>query len=604
MADKTTKIICDTSVIIDGKISELIEKGEIKNIELIIPAAALDELQSQASKGREHGFVGLEELKKIRRLTEEKGIKMRFTGEKPSMDDIRLAHSGRIDAMIRDVAKNEGGILYTADYVQALVGEAEGVRVRHIPAAIKTSGLKFEKYFDKETLSVHLKEGVAPLAKRGGPGKFQLLKLSNEPATEEEIDEMIKEIMEATRISEEGSVEISRAGATVVQFGNYRIAIARPPFSDGLEVTIVRPVAKLSIYDYKLSEKLMDRLGKSAEGILIAGPPGSGKSTLASSLAEFYMHKGKIVKTLESPRDLQVDHEITQYGPLEGDFEKTADILLLVRPDYTVYDEVRKTRDFEIFSDLRLAGIGMIGVVHSSKAIDAVQRFLGRIELGLVPHIIDTVIFVKEGEVKQILELSLTVRVPHGMTEQDLARPLVEIRDFETGDLLYEIYTFGEENIIVPVLKQEKQPGGLKKLAVERVLQEIKRFDPDAEVDVISENKVRVKVENEVIGRVIGKEGSMINALEKKLGIHIDVEPKTPSLGKEIMFGRSESGNSIELNFDKRNIGEKANIYIDDQFLFSAIIGKKSNIRVSKSSDLGKQLVNALVSKKKIRVML
>ena len=40
---------------------------------------------------------------------------------------------------------------------------------------------------------------------------------------------------------------------------------------------------------------------------------------------------------------------------------KTADILLLVRPDFTIYDELRKTKDFRIFADIRLAGVGMIG---------------------------------------------------------------------------------------------------------------------------------------------------------------------------------------------------------------------------------------------------
>ena len=110
---------------------------------------------------------------------------------------------------------------------------------------------------------------------------------------------------------------------------------------------------------------------KRAEGIIISGPPGSGKSTLASSLAEFYVTKRKIVKTFESPRDLQVPEEVTQYAPLEGSFEKAVDILLLVRPDYTIFDEIRRNRDFQVFADMKLAGVGMIGVVHASSPLDA-----------------------------------------------------------------------------------------------------------------------------------------------------------------------------------------------------------------------------------------
>ena len=90
-----------------------------------------------------------------------------------------------------------------------------------------------------------------------------------------------------------GSVEISRSGATVIQYGRFRIAITRPPFSDGLEITIVKPIVKLALADYNANEKLMDRLSGEAEGIIISGPPGSGKSTLAGSLAEFYLEKGR-----------------------------------------------------------------------------------------------------------------------------------------------------------------------------------------------------------------------------------------------------------------------------------------------------------------------
>jgi len=598
------RIIADTSIVVDGRISELIEKGKLKEIELIVPLAVLDELQAQASKGRESGFIGLDELKKIRKICEDKKIKLRFTGERPTLDDIKLARSGRMDALIRDVAKEENGTLMTADYVQALVAEAEGVQVNYVPAEIKTTGLTFEKFFDENTLSVHLKEDVAPMAKKGKPGDFELVKLKDKPITADELNEIIKEISEATRISDEGSVEISRSGALVLQLGLYRIAIARPPFSDGLEVTIVKPIVKLTLEDYKLSEKLMKRLKEKAEGVLIAGPPGSGKSTFASSVAEFYKDQGKIVKTLESPKDLQVGPEITQYGPLEGDFEKTADILLLVRPDYSIYDEVRKTKDFEIFADMRLAGVGMVGVVHASNAVDAIQRFMGRLELGMVPHVVDTVIFIKGGEVKKVYELTLTVRVPTGMTEADLSRPVVEVKDFENGKLDYEIYTFGEEKIVVPIAGTAATVSPLKKLASERILQEIKKFDPKAVVEVANENRVVVRVDNSVIPRLIGRDGSMISSVEKRLGIHIDVEPKTPALGKEVNFGVNESGNSLEFLFDKRLVGKVASFYVEDDFLFSATVGKKANIKVGKESEVGSQLLRAIVGKKKIKVLI
>ncbi len=51
----------------------------------------------------------------------------------------------------------------------------------------------------------------------------------------------------------------------MIQFREYRISIAKPPFSDGVEITVVRPVARVSLEDYKLPEKLLERLRDTAK---------------------------------------------------------------------------------------------------------------------------------------------------------------------------------------------------------------------------------------------------------------------------------------------------------------------------------------------------
>jgi ATPase len=598
------RYVLDTSIIIDGEVTKMINGGQIDTgSEIIIPLAVLDELQSQASSNKEYGFVGLNEIKKIREQSSMKDISLRFLGERPNIDDIRLAKRGRIDAIIKDVALHEAATLITADYVQALVAEVQGVKSLHIGNVTKTTNLEFEKFFEEDTMSVHLKEGVSPWAKRGKPGEFQLVKLNEKKSTYLELTNIIREISEASRVNRTGSIEISRNGATVIQYGTFRIAITRPPFSDNLEITIVRPIVKLSLESYNATEKLIERLSEGSEGIVISGPPGSGKSTFASSLAEFYAKKGKIVKTFESPRDLQVPDEVTQYGPLEGSFEKAADILLLVRPDYTIFDEVRRAHDFGVFSDMRLAGVGMIGVVHASSPLDAIQRFIGRVDLGMIPHILDTIIFIKNGKIEKVYEVLLTVKVPTGMSEADLARPLVEVRDFETQVIEYEIYTYGEENVVVPIseLKSVTQSDNvIKKLAESKIRDTIRRFDPDADINIISDNRVQVKVGKDVIARIIGKGGSTISELERMLGIKIDVEAKTPTLGKEIDFEVSEAGSTVNILVDRSAIGKKVDVYIEDEFILNSQVGKKASIKTDKRSDNGKKIINALLAGNKI----
>ena len=600
-------LVADTSVIINGNLAEQIESGSIRDFEIIIPQAVFDELQSQASNRKEQGFIGLEQIQKLNRLSENYGLKIILKGSHPAIDDIKFAASGRIDALIIDIAKQNDATLYTSDNVQHLVAQAEDVPTVFLKPKIIREKLEFLKFFDSTTMSIHLKENQFPLAKRGKPGEFLLTKIGEDLLTLDYLKMISSQILSATNITDSSTIEISKTGASVIQHDDYRIAITYPPFSESYEITIVHPTVKLSLSDYTISEPLMERLTARAEGIVISGSPGSGKSTLASGLANFYHDQGKIVKTFESPRDLQVNTGITQYSKLDGSFDNTADILLLVRPDYTIFDEVRRREDFTTFSDLRLTGVGMVGVIHANSPLDAIQRFIGKIELGIIPNVLDTVVFVNDGDIEKVYDLELKVKVPTGMTESDLARPVIEIRNFEDNVLEHEIYTFGEENVIVPVTKHGETVG-IQKLAEDKIKDYFQKYDSNVQVDILSENRVKVSVHEDCIASIIGRGGTNINEIEKFLNVHIDVVAKDSeslSLGSDdLPFSFSESKTTLLLTVNREYTSMYTDIYVNNKFFASVRIGKKGQIKIPKRSDIGRNLLNSTSSKNDIQLFL
>ena len=602
-----TTIVADTSVIINGNLAQQIESGSIRNSELVIPQAVFDELQSQASTNKQQGFAGLEQIEKLNQLSENSGVKILIKGSHPDINDIKFASSGRIDALIIDIAKQNEAVLYTSDKVQHLVAKAEDVQTVFLKPKIVFEELEFLKFFDNTTMSIHLKENQFPLGKKGKPGEFQLSQINDEILTRDYLKMISSQILSAVNISDSSTVEISKTGATVIQHDDYRIAITYPPFSESYEITIVHPTVQLSLDDYSISESLMQRLTDRAEGIVISGAPGSGKSTLASGLANFYHQQGKIVKTFESPRDLQVSSGITQYSKLDGSFDNTADILLLVRPDYTIFDEVRRKEDFTTFSDLRLTGVGMVGVIHANSPLDAIQRFIGKIELGIIPNVLDTVVFVNNGDIEKVYDLELKVKVPTGMTESDLARPVIEIRNFENNVLEHEIYTFGEENVIVPV-QQRTEKVGIEKLAEDKIQEYFQKYDSNAQVEILSENRVKVSVHEDCIASIIGRGGSNIDEIEKFLKVHIDVVAKDSEElflnSNDLPFSFSESKTALLLTVNREFTSLHADIYLHDKFFTSVRIGKKGQIKIPKRSDTGRNLLNQTSSQNDIKIYL
>lgn len=395
-----------------------------------------------------------------------------------------------------------------------------------------------ERYFAPDIMSVHLREKMKPQVKRGKPGSWTLEILENEqPLDKATLEYIVQTLHEETAHRDDAFIEKERKYSTVMQIGDFRTVVIRTPLSNVLEITVIRPVVRLHLEEYKMNENLKKRLEEKAEGILIAGAPGNGKTTFAQALVELYYARNKIIKTIEVPRDLHVPEGVTQYALSHSSLDEIRDLLLLTRPDFTFFDEIRNPEDFFLFKDLRLTGIGMVGVIHAHRAIDAVQRMIGKIELGMITQVVDTVIFIQAGEIASVYDLEYSVRVPSGMQDADLARPVIIIKDFETGKEEYEIYTYGEEIVVMPLSEMAEGPAksipGLVELGVSEMKRQLRnKVSRNFELEVVNPGRVKIYLNQGDIPKFIGKGGANIQELERHFNVSIDVVEKSIHEGK------------------------------------------------------------------------
>ena len=67
--------------------------------------------------------------------------------------------------------------------------------------------LAIEELFDEKTMSVHLKENVIAMAKKGTPGNVKYTKVSKERYTREKLEEIRDEIIKKTKSDKQTFLE-------------------------------------------------------------------------------------------------------------------------------------------------------------------------------------------------------------------------------------------------------------------------------------------------------------------------------------------------------------------------------------------------------------
>ena len=431
------KVVPDTSVIINGALSRLIESGKLSECELIIPIAVIDELQAQASRGRDIGLKGLEELRRIRALAEERGLVIKFSGERPSLEDIKLARSGRIDALIRDVARTEGGKLYTSDYVQALIAEAEGVPVEYIEPYERVEEFSFKKYLKPNVLSLYLRIGVPPLARILEAGEIRVVRLDDKPCGEEELNRVLEELMAVVRVREEADVTMLRPEAMIIETREFRISLAKPPFSDSLEAAIHRNPLDL-IPEKKLVDPIVGECLEKPRGILVLNSEKFYTYPIAERIAERLQSRGLVTRIVGYAR--RVNPTPFYYGPIDGDLEKSVEYILANALDYVIFDEIRRPRNFRLIKELRDSGLGVLAFLASGSPRLAMGMMLESIRLTSIPELFDEMILLDGRGVSEIYGLSLSVKHSKELGEGAKPVPVVEVTGSKTGVKACEVY--------------------------------------------------------------------------------------------------------------------------------------------------------------------
>jgi ATPase len=199
--------------------------------------------------------------------------------------------------------------------------------------------------------------------------------------------------------------------------------------------------------------------------------------------------------------------------------------------------------------------------------------------------------------VEAVYDVALVVKVPSGMIEADLSRPVIEVRNFDTGELTHEIYTYGEQTIVMEVGTTTYEKTPVQKIAEREIIKEIKKTVPGAriEVDMKSDKRATVWMDEKYIPKLIGKKGKTIDEVERRIGISIGVEPFRANENEDTFGVDVEiAGNYVVLNFGKDNIGTPFDILVKDEYLFTATVGKKGTIKIKKDIELAVIILDAL----------
>jgi ATPase len=222
-------------------------------------------------------------------------------------------------------------------------------------------------------------------------------------------------------------------------------------------------------------------------------------------------------------------------------------------------------------------------------------------------------------------------------------RPVTIITDHETGELVIDVFRYDGETIVMPMTavpgsskttspvpqvqnvgvsgassgtfrtpvplqdaapkkETDERPGW--KLMEKEIQREIGRYTEGfVNVQMISDTKAIVYIDDMDVPAAIGKGGKNVSAIVNKIGIGIDIKPRSDFERQQMQPQKSEGeyniGGGIKIQTDKKQLtivapdqsGKIVDVFAGKEYLFTATVNESGEIHLAKNSSIAQEMI-------------
>jgi ATPase len=160
--------------------------------------------------------------------------------------------------------------------------------------------------------------------------------------------------------------------------------------------------------------------------------------------------------------------------------------------------------------------------------------------------------------------------------------------------------------------ESDERPGW--KLTEKEIQREIGRYTEGfVDVQMISETKAVVYIDDKDVPAAIGKGGKNVSAIVNKLGIGIDIKPRSDFDRQQPQPKADEEfnlGGGIKIQTDKKQLtivapgesGRIVDVFAGKEYLFTATVNEAGEINLAKNSSIAQEMIKRYSNNEVIRL--